>query len=239
MKLKGYNYYLIEKFINSNIPTYLDMLESIDIINEESGTLTNWLFIAPKIKRLMKKSNELRIQKVQAELDLDETIRKFNIDFQDDLDKTRESWGMSIKKLRDTSKKDETSHSIQDKIDKYKENLASKLSSMKDAHKVERNDINDTFDRKVEAYDDDIEQIEKEAEELSGDSEYLNKIRRALKLQGIVDANKLKIEGASDTEAKRLLDKSSQYKKEIETLSKDIKSAIEDKRDEISWSEED
>jgi len=243
MKFKSYNSFLVEKFIDSKMPDGL--LESfifIDKINEygdERSGIANWLFVAPKIRRLMKRANDSRIQRVQMELDLDEQVRKFNLEFQDDLDKTREEWKTEIKNLKASAKKDDRhASSLADKIDRYKENLASKLSSMKEAHKIEKYDIEGQFDRKIEAIDEDIQELETEAEELAGDSEYLNKIRRTLRLEGIIEVNKLKILGASDSEQKDLLAKSAQYKKEITTLAADIKTAIDTERDDIAWSEE-
>ena len=247
MKFKGFNEFKIHQVLSdNNYSVYEDAMKSIDALpvneygDEEGGLgskIANWLFVAPKIKRLMGQANQARLTKVKIEADRDQAIRKYNQDFEADLDETREHWKETIAKLKQQNK-GKDNDAIEDKIDRFKRTLAEKLRDMKDAHKGEIEDIEDAFDRKMQAADDDIDEIEKECDELAGSNEYLNKIKRTVKLKGTIEADKAKMATASDTEANTLADKVKRYKKELDVLASDIKDAIDKNKDDISWSQE-
>ena len=217
---KTFEQFVNEKFKSEDeFQVYNEAMSILESVNESDevgvfGKLGNWLFIAPKIKRLMNQANAVRLDRVDVEYKSDEAVRKYNIEFEKELDDTRDKWKKIIKEAPEEKK------------DRFRETLADKIENLRKDHKIKLKDIEGEFDRKTEALDDQIKELENEAQEIAGQNDYLNKIRRTVRLKGLIDADKAKLAVATGAEAENLEDKIKEYKKEIELQSAEIRDIV-------------
>ena len=153
---------------------YNELFINDDIILE--GKLWNWIWIAPKIKRLQQKANDERMMAVREAA------------------KQREQIEQAIKTGRNIN------------IDK----------------------LQSALERKLEARENMAVEYEQEAEELAAGNPYLMKVKRTIRLKGVVELNRLKISSANAEEAKELKQEAQEANRESVKLSQEVKQAYTD-----------
>lgn len=203
-----------------NLKSYEQLMELLDSLptNEESESgILNWLWYAPKVRRLMNQSNELRVDKINLERETDSKIDAFN----DQLEK-------EVDNYRDNMKSKIASTKNQDMKDKYRDALADHPAEIRRDYKSDIDDLQQEYDRKIEAIDDDIDAIEDVVDGIVGSSEYLAKIKAIIKMKGTIEANKLRIEYASTDETKKMAAKNRELAKQIEDYAEEVKADVED-----------
>lgn len=211
---------------SSNLGTYEDLMKSIDSlpIDEESESgLINWLWHAPKVKRLMNQANDLRVDKVNLERDTDNKIDTFNKELENVIDNYRSTMKQKIASTKNQNTKE-----------KYREALSEHPSEIKKDYKSDIDDVQQEYDRKIEAIDDQIDAIENTVDEIVGSSPYLSKIKATIKMKGTIEANKLRIEFASDDESQKLATKNRELARQIEDYAEQIKGEVEQAKAEQS-----
>jgi hypothetical protein len=194
----------------------MEILDSLPVHEESESGIINWLWYAPKVKRLMHQANELRIDKIKLERDTDAKIDAFNDQLEKEIDTYRENMKAKIASTKN-----------QDVKDKYREALADHPSEIKKDYKSDIDDLQQEYDRKTDAIDDDISAIEDVVDGIIGSSDYLSRIKAVIKMQGTIEANKLRIEFASADEAKKMAAKNRELSKKIEDYAEDIKGEVE------------
>lgn len=218
-------------YYSNNDHKYNELISQIDSIqlNEESESgLINWLWHAPKVKRLMNQAIQLRIDKIKLERDTDAKVDAFNDQLEKEVDQYRESMKAKIAATKNPSVKD-----------KYRNALSDHPSEIKKDYKSDIDDLQQEYDRKIEAIDDDISAIEDVVDGIVGSSPYLQKIKATIKMKGTIEANKLRIEFASADEAKKMAAKNRELAKQIEDYADELKSEVEKAKSNSKYNDND
>jgi len=218
---KKFGQIVFENNVNysNDLKSYNELMEIIDSlpIQEDSDSgIINWLWYAPKVKRLMNQAAELHIDKIKLERDTDAKIDAFNDQLEKEIDNYRDSMKAKIASTKNPDVKD-----------KYREALADHPSEIKKDYKADIDDLQQEYDRKIEAIDDDISAIEDVVDGIVGSSDYLAKIKATIKMQGTIEANKLRIQGAESDEAQKMAAKNRELAKQIEDYAEEIKGEVE------------
>jgi len=230
---KRFNQIVFENNINysNNLKSYNELMELLDSlpIEEESGSgIINWLWHAPKVKRLMHQANELRIDKIKLERETDNKIDTFNDQLEKEVDNYRETMKSKIASTKN-----------QDIKDKYRDALSDHPAEIKKDYKADIDDLQQEYDRKIEAIDDDIDAIEDVVDGIIGSSNYLAKIKATIKMHGTIEANKLRIEFATADEARKMAAKNRELAKQIEDYAEEIKGEVEKSKKKNNTSDDD
>jgi len=230
---KRFNQIVFENNINysNNLKSYNELMELLDSlpIEEESGSgIINWLWYAPKVKRLMHQANELRIDKIKLERETDNKIDTFNDQLEKEVDNYRETMKSKIASTKN-----------QDIKDKYRDALSDHPAEIKKDYKADIDDLQQEYDRKIEAIDDDIDAIEDVVDGIIGSSNYLAKIKATIKMHGTIEANKLRIEFATADEARKMAAKNRELAKQIEDYAEEIKGEVEKSKKKNNTSDDD
>ncbi len=218
---KKFGQIVFENNVNysNDLKSYNELMELLDSLptNEDSESgIINWLWYAPKVKRLMNQAAALHIDKISLERDTDAKIDAFNDQLEKEIDNYRDSMKSKIASTKNPDVKD-----------KYREALANHPSEIKKDYKSDIDDLQQEYDRKIEAIDDDIDAIEDVVDGIVGSSEYLAKIKATIKMQGTIEANKLRIQGAEADEAQKMAAKNRELAKQIEDYAEEIKGEVE------------
>jgi len=141
---------------------------------EENNIIIDFLFRKPKLKKIIKKSTDLRLKGIQAETKATEMIAKKN----EEMDE----------KIAQLKEKGASADQIKNFKTKYQENI---------------NNFKDTLDKKMTAATEAADEIEKEAEE-TATSDYLKRVLSRERIESRMQEAQAKMQTADETKQAEL-----------------------------------